>query len=1058
MSKQTKQGDKKSAAQETAPSPDNPWARALADQPAAAREMDWGNHWCGVTDLLHSEVVDTEFPAGADRPPGADPGDAQQRLEIHRRDMLKIMGASAALAGIGGCIEERPDKLMPYSMQPPEVTPAVPRMYATSMVVDGFATGVLVQSRDGRPIKVEGNPEHPASLGATDVFAQASVLQLYDPDRAHAITRDGVPSSWLRFYAEVADTARPGLRFLLPPQTSPLMANLIEQVQRLRPDAGFTFYAPLERRAAYAGSRLVFGRPLEPHYDFRQAKIILSLDADFTASMPMSVRWARDFAAARRLSSPLGEMNRLYMAEAMPSPTGTVADHRLRVRSGDVAAVAARVLAALVDLDAPPPNVSPAVIRDIRAALAALPQPYAPAAETPAEQGQHDAWIGAVVRDLRAGAGAGIVIAGPRQPAETHALAYLINAALGNLGRTVTLTEPAVLAPEGGTLAELVEDMNAGLVDTLVILELDPAYTAPVDLAFERALAQVPNSVHLSLFRNETSALCRWFLPSTHFMESWGDARAYDGTISFVQPLLEPLYGGRSPEQVVAAFAGQAQASDYVLLHDFWRGRLAAAAGAAAAPAAPAAQALAFEQLWERYVQLGFIPGTTLPPVTRTVDVQWRTAAALMADALRPRERAGLELSFEQSPKVYDGRYANNAWLLELPHPLTKLTWDNAAIISPRTAARLGLETTRVVILRLGERSLRAPILVLPGHADESVTLALGYGREGAESLARGVGVNAYRLRTTDAMHYADGLQLEKTGDAFTLAFTQNHWRLHDRPIALITTLDAYRRQPTFTEPLKGPVPSLLPPYPEKLDKWALGIEQWAMSIDTMICTGCSACVIACQAENNIPVVGKEGVERSREMHWLRIDRYYVGPAEEPRVINQPMLCQHCEKAPCEYVCPVNATVHSPDGLNEMVYNRCIGTRFCSNNCPYKVRRFNWFEYTGDATTERLQRNPEVTVRERGVMEKCTYCVQRIRRAEIDARIDDRSIAPGEVVTACQQACPTGAIQFGSLRHQDTAVVEWREQHRSYAVLHNLGTQPRTMYLAKIVNLAPELK
>lgn len=1008
---------------------------------------------------IENRNLDRDLPEGADRGPGSG-------LLLHRREMLELMGASMVLAGLGGCFGERANNILPYAQQPPEITPGIPLMYATSMVLDGFATGLLVQSREGRPIKVEGNPEHPASLGATNVFAQASVLELYDPRRARAVLHSGLPSSWLSFYEQVALQPRPGLRFLLPPQSSPLMGALIAQVQRLRPDAGFTFHAPLHRGAAYAGARRIFGRALDAQYDFRQARIILSLDADFTAAMPMSVRWARDFAEARRLSSPAGQMNRLYIVEAMPSPTGTVADHRLRARSGDVAAVAAHVLAELVAMDAPPPGLPPGIGRDVIDALGSAlgdwPRPDMD-------------WIRAVARDLRANAGNSIVIAGDRQPAETHALAYLLNAALGNLGRTVTLAAPALLAPEGtaaglgdalgegmggdtaeGTPAvsafeDLVADMQAGRVDTLVIMEGNPAYTAPVDLAFERALARVPRSVHLSLFHNETSALCRWFLPSTHFLESWGDARAYDGTISFVQPLIEPLYDGIMPTQVLAAFAGQPETSGYVLLRDFWRRRLAAT------PATTPATTI--DQRWEEYIQRGFIPGTRAPAVSPAV--QWREAGAIVASALRPRARAGLELSFEQSPKVYDGRFTNNGWLLELPHPLTKLTWDNAAIVSPRTAARLGLETTQVVHLRLGardNRSLRAPVLVLPGHADESVTLALGYGREGTESLARGVGVNAYLLRTSDAMSFADDLQIEKTGEAYPLALTQDHWRLHGRDIAPITTLEAYRRQPGFTAGLKGPVPSLLPAYPEKLDDWALGIEQWAMSIDTTICTGCSACVVACQAENNIPIVGKRGVERSREMHWLRIDRYYVGPDEDPQVVNQPMLCQHCEKAPCEYVCPVNATVHSPDGLNEMTYNRCVGTRFCSNNCPYKVRRFNWFEYTDDATTEKLQRNPEVTVRERGVMEKCTFCVQRIRRAEIDARIENRSIAPGEVVTACQQACPTGAIQFGSLRHRDTAMVQWREQARSYAVLHDQGTQPRVMYLAKILDLAPELK
>jgi Fe-S-cluster-containing dehydrogenase component/anaerobic selenocysteine-containing dehydrogenase len=956
-------------------------------------------------------------------------GEDDSELELGRRDLFKLAGASMALAGLGGCMESPGDRILPYVVQPPEVTPGIPLHYATSLVLDGFATGVLAETREGRPVKIEGNPEHPASLGATSVFEQASVLQLYDPDRARGARKNGAPASWRAFFEEFASGERKGLWFLLHPQSSPLIAHLMKQVEERRPGVRFAFHSPLHRRQVYRGASQVFGRALETQYDFSRAEVILSLDADFLASMPMSLRWARQFAQGRRLSSPRDQMNRLYAIESMPSPTGSLADHRLRARSSEVAWLAGRVLAALMAAGARPPSMPNDIAALLRGAGGATTEPesWAP-------------WIAAVARDLRRAAGASIVIAGDGQPAEVHALAHWINAALNNIGTTITFTEPALLETEADSLADLVQAIEAGEVDRLVIIEANPVYTAPADLEFLGRLERLPRTAHVSLHANETSRACQWFLPAAHILESWGDARAYDGTISFIQPLIQPLHQGRSTAEILAAFAGQAEVRGYDLVRALWRERL---------PSAPS-----FEHHWERHVQRGFIPDSGAPAVDARLQWPARDAAAALGRLRARPDSRGLEIAFVQSPKVYDGRFANNGWLQELPHPMTKLTWDNAAILSPRTARELAVSNQDVIEIRAPAGAVRAPVLVLPGHVDGALTLALGYGRQGTESLARGVGVNAYALRTSAAPWFVTGVEAARTGATHPLALTQEHWKLDGRELALHNTVAGYRASPDFTYEHKKPLPTLLPRYIYTGD-------QWAMTIDTGVCTGCSACVIACQAENNIPLVGKRGVRKSREMHWLRIDRYFIdgdGDGEvEPRVIHQPMLCQHCEMAPCEYVCPVNATVHSPDGLNEMVYNRCIGTRFCSNNCPYKVRRFNWFKYTDDRSTA-LQRNPDVTVRERGVMEKCTYCVQRIRRAEIQARLERRELAAGDVVTACQQACPTEAITFGSLAHEDSEMVRRRRQPRVYSVLHDQGTRPRTQYLAKIHNPNPEIE
>lgn len=976
-----------------------------------------------------------EFPEGADLP-----------MAMERRSLLKLLGASMALAGVG-CSRDKQAKILPHVIPKEGTSPGAARVYATSMPLDGFATGLLVESHDGRPTKVEGNPAHPASLGATGVYEQASVLGLYDPHRARGIQRRGGPATWdalvTLFSRERADGGA-GLRFLLEPSGSPLLGALIDRIREKLPDARFTFHAPARSAYPEEGARLAFGAKLQAQRDLRRADLILALDADFLGAMPFSSRYARQFAERRRASAPphtmSDTMSRLYVIESALSVTGSMADHRLRARPSEVALLATSIAAELMlglglTLPGAPPGPTGAAATNLARALA--PRRASP---------EHARFVQALARDLARCRGRALVIAGEHQPPVVHAVAHLINA-LVSAPDLAWMSAPTLLdgGPGGQDLEALAGDLRAGKVNTLIILEGNPVYDAPADLGLGALLRAVPTSLYLGQYENETSNASGWTVPAAHYLESWGDARAYDGTISLLQPLLLPLHGGRTPAEILALFLGDTRPDTRRLLRQHWAARHAGDD---------------FERFFQRALQTGIIEGSEAKREAKALTPDAiAEALAKLPEAQRPLDGA-LEVAFRPDPSVYDGRFANNAWLLELPRPITKLTWDNAALLSPTTAARLGVTSDDLLEIAIDSRAIRIAALVVPGHADEAVTLHLGYGRRGAEALAAGVGVDVYPLRTTSAPFMASAASVRKIdGARHPLAVTQRHWTTDGRDIALAVDLEDYRRDPAFTAPKKGRPLSL---YAEPKGVLANPSgEQWAMTIDTSICTGCNACVVACQAENNIPVVGKDQVQKSREMHWLRIDTYYEGPIEAPALVHQPMACQHCEKAPCEYVCPVNATVHSPDGLNEMIYNRCVGTRFCSNNCPYKVRRFNWFDWyeRNEANQGRvkLQRNPEVTVRERGVMEKCTYCVQRIRKADIAAKIEGRPLREGEVITACAQACPTQAIQFDALGHAGSKMVAWRGEPRSYAVLHDLGTSPRTMYLARLRNPNPEL-
>ncbi|MBE7472455.1 MAG: TAT-variant-translocated molybdopterin oxidoreductase [Anaerolineales bacterium] len=947
------------------------------------------------------EFLHREFPQGA----------AEWSDQLSRRNFLKVMGASLALAGLTGCSGQPTEKILPYVRQPEELIPGQPLFYATAMPFNGYAIGALVENHEGRPTKIEGNPDHPASLGSSDVWLQAAILQLYDPDRSQVVTRFGTRiSTWAafleNFQAEI-DNLRgnggAGLRILTGQVTSPTLASQLEAVLAEFPQARWYQYEPAGADNARAGARLAFGEDVETVYNLANAEVILSLDANFLGEGPGHIRYARDFSDARRVWAGQTEQSRLYVVESTPTITGAKADHRLPLR--------------------------PSQIELLTRALAQALGVEAGGAELPDQAN----WLAAVVSDLQAHRGSSLVIAGEQQPPIVHALAYAMNEALGNVGQTVTYTDPVTANPGNGiaSLRELADDMQAGQVQLLIILDSNPVYDAPADLQFGERMFNVATRVHLGLYEDETSELCQWHIPGLHFLEMWGDARAYDGTVSIIQPLIAPLYDGKSPYELLAVILGQSGVSNLDLVRNYWQEQN------------PGDD---FETLWRTALHNGLMDDTALP--TRSVSLQADFGSAPSAE-----ESSGLEIVFRPDPSVWDGRFANNGWLQELPRPITKLTWDNAALISPATASRLGLVSDEVVELRYRERSVRAPIMVAPGHADDTVTVHLGYGRRRAGQVGNGVGFNAYALRTSEALWFDTGLEIVKTGETYPLVTTQLHFLMEGRELVRSASLAEYQAHPDFAQESHGEAEhiSLYPEYPYEGNAWG-------MTIDLTSCIGCNACTIACQAENNIPVVGKEQVSRGREMHWIRVDTYFEGELDNPATHFQPVPCMHCEKAPCEVVCPVAATVHSAEGLNEMVYNRCVGTRYCSNNCPYKVRRYNFFQYSNqDVPVLKLLMNPDVTVRQRGVMEKCTYCVQRINVARIEAKKDNRAIRDGEIITACQQACPTQAIIFGNINDPESRVAQSKATPLNYGLLEELNTKPRTTYLAEVKNPNAEL-
>ena len=926
------------------------------------------------------------------------PAQASQAIAYDRREFMKIMGASLALAGAGSCSRQRNEPIVPYRDGPAQQTYGEPVFYASSISHDGYALGVLVETNMGRPTKIEGNPLHPASLGATDVFRQASVLDLWDPDRSQTVRHGRVISTWNDFLSSLreklgsgpAGSIGPGLRILTGTVTSPSVHAQITALLERYPGAQWHQWQPCNRDNVLAGANLAYGEPAETLYRFDQARTIVALDGDFLDDHPAFVRYALDFSATRNAQAADASRSRLYAFECTPTLTGAAADHRWPIRASEVT-LAAQALAGALGVMARP-RVSSSV-----------PQ----------------RWIETIASDLRQHAGASIIVAGARQPAHVHALAHAMNEALGNVGHTLSHISSAAAQPVNhlDSLRALVTAMADGKVELLVVSGVNPVYSAPVDLEFTSALTKVSLKLHHGLYLDETALRCDWHVPAAHELESWGDPRSFDGTVSLQQPCIEPLYHGKSLHELLAAIEGDIASSGRDLLRGYWRSQHAGD----------------FDGFFSDALRAGCIDGSASPQKQLKLHAQ----AAGTPDGHEPDD--AVELVFVPDPRTGDGSYANNAWLQELPKPLSQLTWDNAALISPAFAQRLGIQSEDVVDLRLGDRSISVPAWIMPGMPDRSVSLALGYGRSGGGGVAKDRGANAYALRGGEGLWLARGLSVERTGRRNALACAQTHHRMEGREPACAADCRKSREgeRTLYASPPMGPY-------------------AWAMSIDLSACIGCGACTVACQAENNIPVVGREEVRNGREMHWIRVDRYYEGSVDIPSTLFQPVPCMQCEHAPCEVVCPVEASVHDSQGINVQVYNRCVGTRYCSNNCPYKVRRFNFFEYSRNVPALNAQRNPEVTVRMRGVMEKCNYCLQRVTRSRIAADREGRRLRDGEVVTACQAVCPTRAIVFGDLADPGSEVSRRKRSPLDYALLEELNTRPRTTYLARVANPAAQ--
>jgi len=974
-------------------------------------------YWRSLEELAGSdafqEALHREFPKGA----------SEWVDSVSRRGFLKVMGASLGLAGMTGCVRLPLEPIVPYVRQPENVIPGRPMYYATAVTLGGYANPVLVESHLGRPTKIEGNDQHPASLGGTDIFTQASILGLYDPDRSQSVVSMGDQRSWSAFLSAIRGPLSAqkalqgaGIRILTPTISSPTLADQLRNFLRIYPQAKWHVYEPVNRDNVLEGAKLAFGQPVETRYDFSKADVIVSLDADFLyAGFPGNTKYIRDFASRRNPDAP---MNRLYVIESTPTTTGAKADHRLPLRASEIERFGRLMLSTLSS--ATPYNGLDKGLseREVRFADAAFGGLF----------GSH---------------GSSILLVGDHLPPAVHALAHDINGRCGNIGKTVFYTDPVDASPVNQTdsLKELVADMRGGKVDLLIILGGNPAYDAPADLNFADAMTsgKVALRVHHGLYQNETAELCQWHVNATHELEAWADARAYDGTASIIQPLIAPLYNGKSAIEFVALLSGQADATGYDLTRAYWQKQH------------PGAD---FEQFWRKSLHDGWIEGTTFTPKS----VSAKSAAA--GSASNASDDKQIELNIRRDPTIYDGQFSNNGWLQELPKPMTKLTWDNAILIGPKMAERLQIKVEDVVELELNSKKIQGPVWIQAGHPDNSVTIFLGYGRKRAGRVGTAQGFDAYALRTSANPWTASGVQIRKTGATYKLASTQGMQSMDTpdgghRPLVRETTLEEYRKEPNFAKEEETPYElSLYKPYPYKEEDYS-----WGMTIDLNSCVGCNNCMVACQSENNIAVVGKEQTVIGRHMHWIRIDTYYQGDRDNPRAFFQPVPCMQCENAPCEVVCPVGATNHTTEGLNDMIYNRCVGTRYCSNNCPYKVRRFNFLLFQDwEKPQYKMMRNPDVSVRSRGVMEKCTYCVQRISERRIDAEKEDRKINDTELQTACQQSCPAGAIIFGNINDPNSKVSKLKAQSRNYTLLGELNTRPRTTYLAEVRNPNPELK
>jgi MoCo/4Fe-4S cofactor protein with predicted Tat translocation signal len=1003
---------------------------------------------------LMQQIAQNEFV-------GYDPDDMMKMSDVTRRGFMKLVSASMALAGLTltGCRRWPVEKLTPYTSNPHNRVPGVPEQYATIMEIDGVGSPLLVTSFDGRPIKIEGNPSHPfaataPNIGAASVYSQASVLEMYDPQRSRGIVAGGTDSDWAGFNAaigpvldQLAGKQGDGLAILSEPLSGPSAQRLKAAVAAKFPKAQWCSYAPVITGNEAAGLKQAIGKPVRQMLHLNKAKVIVSIDADLLGSHPAKIRYASDWAAGRR-SADEGEMSRVYVAESTFSTIGTVGDVRLAVQPSHLGSILSALGNAIQGQGG---NV-----------------PLSP---------DEAAFVKQAAADVKANPGAAVIAVGEHLDPALHATAAIINGLVGAYGSTITLLDQPDDA--GISLTDLVARIKSNAVSALVILGGNPAYDAPADLDFPGALKSVATSVHLSLYQNETSQISKWHVPRAHYLEAWSDARAWDGTISVCQPLIEPLFDGKTCDQILAMMAGESPLDSDAIVRKTFSTLITSGD---------------FEFGFRKVLNDGLLPNSGFAEIQYTAPTSvpnWYVGATT-----QPASAGGMEVRFLQDASLYDGRFAPNGWLQELPDPLTKVVWDNPALLSIKDAQQLGVESGDVLNLTIGGRGLTIAAFVQPGQPEGVIGLSLGYGRSVSTHIGTNVGFNTYTVRTTSGMYSAQASQVAKTGETYPLATTQNQHLIDDlgaggrddrvgkekySNAAIIheALFSDYQKDPKILKRNEdGSIPlQLFDSRPEPLLSEP---HAWGMAIDMTSCIGCHACVVACQAENNIPIVGKDNVLNNREMHWIRIDRYFKGDPTAPEVVYQPMTCQQCENAPCEQVCPVGATMHDTEGLNVMVYNRCVGTRYCSNNCPYKVRRFNFLDWhaqdprhdkypkpflnlpdlqdpqltdSADGKLSAMVFNPEVTVRMRGVMEKCTYCIQRVHNTQTAKRANGEELKDGDIITACQQTCPTQAIVFGDLNDPNSKVSQLHRNNRAYGLLaEELNTRPRNRYLAKISN------
>ncbi|MBN8689251.1 MAG: TAT-variant-translocated molybdopterin oxidoreductase [Armatimonadetes bacterium] len=962
-------------------------------------------------------------------------------MSLDRRSLLKFMGASMALAGLTGCRSAfLPNaRMVPYVNRPEEMVETDRLSFATTYTLSGISSGVVVESHAGRPTKIEGNPLHHASGGASSVLIQGSLLNLYDPDRSQAPRKEGLQAGWGEFFTEAREMLAPGgkcaggkgVLVLTESVGSPFYQAAIDKFLAKYPQANWVSWEPINRDLVYKGTEIAFGKRLEPVYSVSGAKIVITVDADILGSGTDSMRFAKEWASTRNVDADQNNMSRTYALECTPTVTGAVADHRMAVGTTEIEKFV-RAIAGVVGVPVPPAEPS--------GELAAV-------------------WMQAISLDIQENPGKCVIIPGEFVSAEVQAMCHAINSKIGAVGKFVKLYSPAIAkaGDQGQGLSSAVGALNSGAVEMLLILGGNPAYSAPADLKFGDALKKAGFTAHLSSHFDETSGITTWHLPQSHSLEAWGDGKSTDGSLALQQPLIDPLFDSRSESSMLRALAGDAK-DDYDALVAFYKGK--GLSGAA----------------FREALNTGVIPNSAQTPVVMSANISGKIAEISPSN--------GIELVLRPDYALYDGRNANNGWMMELPRPLTTLTWDNVVMISPKMAESLGVKQSGdEVEVSTKSGKVKGAAWIMPGQAEKTVTIHFGYGRSiPAALICDGAGFSAYPLSSSKSPYYADGVTLARTGGSIALAATQTHFALEGRDIIRESFLNDYLNG--HEEHVAHHKDISMYPDNDEIAPWSG--PKWGMTIDLNVCTSCHACVTACQSENNIPVVGKDQVIKGREMHWIRIDRYY-GPKEasylagkgpdldNPSTHFMPVACFHCEKAPCEPVCPVAATVHSHEGLNQMVYNRCVGTRYCSNNCPYKVRRFNFLNYNdrkfsdfnpldGDRSSRDLRvklmvHNPDVTVRGRGVMEKCTYCVQRINEARQHAKVEfskgmreKPEANDGEIVTACQQACPTGAIVFGNIADPSSVVSRKKALKRNYSLLEELNTRNRTTYLKKIRN------